>query len=222
MVISALEQRVRTLGPQPFLVHYDGVRGSRVELSGVTFANWVDKTANLLETLGVDPGEPVRVDLVDTAPGHWVTLVWVAACWQHGCPVTTSHDDAVAAVVSGPDAVAADVPTVACSLHPLGLGLDAVPAGCVDYAEVLSEPDAHWSEPVTPEELAWLPATTFRDLAAVPARSTRALLADPPPGRRTVLDALVAPLLGGGSSVVASGMSSEAIARVRRDERVVG
>lgn len=220
MVISALEQRVRTLGPQPLLVHYDGGFASRVELSGITFANWVDKTANLLESLGVDAGETVRIELVDSAPGHWVTLVWVAACWQRGCVVTTSSDDAVAAVVAGPGAVAARVPTVVCSLHPLGRGLDTVPSGCTDYAEVLSEPDAHWVEPTTHDDLALLPDTTFGGLSSTSPRSTRALFVDPSPGWSSVLDILVSPLLGGGSSVVATRVTAETAARIRRDERV--
>mgnify|MGYP000727457251 FL=1 len=72
-------------GAAPLFTHYDGTAGSRVELSGTTFSNWVDKTVNMLDGLGVGAGEPVHLDLVNTDPGHWVTAVWVAAIWQRGC-----------------------------------------------------------------------------------------------------------------------------------------
>ena len=34
-------------------------------MSGTTFSNWVDKTVNMLDGLGVGPGEPVHLDLVN-------------------------------------------------------------------------------------------------------------------------------------------------------------
>ena len=74
-------------GASPLFTHYDEASGSRVELSGTTFTNWVDKTVNMLDGLGVEAGAPVHLDLVNTDPGHWVTAIWVAAIWQRGCPV---------------------------------------------------------------------------------------------------------------------------------------
>ena len=66
--------------------------GERIELSGVSFANWVDKTSNLLvEELDVQPGGAVDLALAKAHPGHWVTLVWVLSCWQVGAVVTVDQ-----------------------------------------------------------------------------------------------------------------------------------
>lgn len=220
MPISALRRRLSTIPALPLFVHYDGAAGSRIELSGVTFANWVDKTCNFLDTQGVEPGEAVRLDLARTHPGHWVTAVWLAAIWQHACTVTIDEDADVALVVAGPDAFAFRVPTVACSLHPLGLAFDEVPTNCIDYAEVLSEPDVHAQEATSAAQIAWDPDVTYAVLAAAPARSDRRLFVDPASGWDTVADMLVAPLLGGGSSIVVTDGDEALIERVRRDERV--
>ncbi|MCC2592352.1 hypothetical protein LKO27_02795 [Tessaracoccus sp. OS52] len=219
MAIPALRRRVDSSPGNPLLTHYDAAAGSRIELSAVTFANWVDKTCNFLDTLGVEPGESVRVELARTHPGHWVTAVWIAACWQRACTVTHDGDD-VALVVAGPDAFAFRTQTVACSLHPLGLAFEEVPANCVDYAEVLSEPDVHHAEATSPAQVAFEPDVTFASMATVEPRSTRGLFVDPPPGWETVSQLLVAPLLGGGSSVVVTGGDADFIDRVRREERI--
>ena len=50
----------------PLFVHYDEDAGTRIELSAVTFRNWVDKTANLLDDLGVAEGDEVRLEFVTT------------------------------------------------------------------------------------------------------------------------------------------------------------
>ena len=34
-----------------------------------------------------NPELTIDVLLASTHPGHWVTLVWIAAAWQRGCPV---------------------------------------------------------------------------------------------------------------------------------------
>ena len=89
-------------GASPLFTHYDEASGSRVELSGTTFTNWVDKTVNMLDGLGVEAGEPVHLDLVNTSPGHWMTAVWVAAIWQRGCPVAARNDGEAVFTVVGP------------------------------------------------------------------------------------------------------------------------
>ena len=53
-MIDLLAARVRRDGSRPLLTYYRPDRGERVEFSATSFANWVDKTANLLETLGVE------------------------------------------------------------------------------------------------------------------------------------------------------------------------
>ncbi len=214
VMISRLQQRLTRDGARPLFIHYDGE--TRIELSGTTFANWVDKTANLLENLGVEPGEVVSVPLATTHPGHWVTSVWVAACWQRGCRVVPGADADAELTVVGPEGRVRGQ-TVACSLHPLGRGFDSPPEGCIDYVEVLGEPDVHLAVEPEPGLQAW-PHVTFSDLAQVPPRTGTALFVDPAPGFETVAELLVAPILGGGATVVATGVSD--VARIRAQERL--
>ncbi|MFT3887343.1 MAG: TIGR03089 family protein [Arachnia sp.] len=218
MFTRSLARRVARRGAQPLLTHY-AADGGRTELSAVTFANWVDKTANLIVDLGHEDGEPIDVALAEAHPAHWVTLVWIAAAWQRGCPVTLGATGAGLIVVGPGDDRRADL-TVACSLHPLGLGFPAVDAGVVDYAEVFVQPDAH-DEGAAPLSLVDLAGSQSSAPDAYPARDTRILLADPAPGWSTVADALVAPVLGDGSTVVAVGYDEDALAELARTERAL-
>ena len=147
MLIDALRRRIARQGAQPLLTYYDGRDGSRIELSALTFANWVDKTANLIVDLGHEDGEPIDIALAATHPAHWVTLAWVAAAWQRGCPVNPGVSGADLLVVGPGDRSRAAV-TVACSLHPLGLGFLVAPEGAVDYREAMAQPDAHDLSPL--------------------------------------------------------------------------
>ncbi len=217
MAISALRRRLDALPSQPFYTHYQ--EDARIELSAVTFANWVDKTCNMLEDLGVDAGEVVHLDLARTHPAHWVSMVWVAACWQRGCTVSLDEDPAAVLTVSGPDALAGAGLSVACSLHPLGMGFDVAPQGCIDYAEVLSQPDSHVAEPVMLDGVAVAPGITFQQVREVLPRATRLLVRDPGAGWETIRDLLVAPLLGGGSTVVVMGGEDQLVKRLIVQER---
>jgi uncharacterized protein (TIGR03089 family) len=71
---------------RPLITFYDDATGERTELSVLTFANWVAKTANLLvDGLGAEPGQRVALDL----PAHWQGAVWHAACWAAGLVTVT-------------------------------------------------------------------------------------------------------------------------------------
>lgn len=147
--VTALEARVQADGAQPLLTCYDTADDSRVEFSARTFANWVDKTANLIGSLGLDEGGDIGLPLLLTHPGHWVSLVWAMATWQVGGRVLAlprDDLDRVELAVVGPHQAhpVPGVETVACSLHPLGAGLTSPVAGVTDFAEVLSQPDVHW------------------------------------------------------------------------------
>ncbi len=212
-----MRQQLRRSAGKPLLTHYDGA--SRVELSYATYANWVDKTCNLLDTLLVEPGDPVDLRLLDSNPGHWVTLVWLLACWQYGCPVKQA-DRPAALRVGGPDIAADETPGVACSLDPLGRGLaGSAPPGCIDYAEVLAEPDDYFAAPQSATDAAW-GRLTHAEVAATPPRDNRALFVDPAADWPTVQQLIVSPLLGGGSSVIATNCSATTLAQLRRDERI--
>ena len=207
MFTRSLAQRVARRGAQPLLTYYSAADGARTELSAVTFANWVDKTANLIVDLGHEDGDPIDVALAEAHPAHWVTLVWIAAAWQRGCPVNLESTGASLLVVGPGDDRRAEV-TVACSLHPLGLGFRPPVPGVIDYAEVFVQPDAH-------DE-----ASSLLDVPGdVAVRDTRLLLADPPPGWEAVAQALVAPVLGDGSTVVAVGYDAAGLDALAVSER---
>ncbi|HEX6246440.1 MAG TPA: TIGR03089 family protein [Nocardioidaceae bacterium] len=151
-------------GPaRPLVTFYDDATGERVELSVTTYANWVAKTAGLVQDeLDVEHGALALVDL----PTHWLGAVWLGGLWSGGQVVTTdpaAADDADL-VVCGPEGVeryagrAETVPVVALSLRPLGARfVEPLPTGVVDYgAVVLAQPDAFFAlQPPAPDDAAW-------------------------------------------------------------------
>lgn len=158
VVADALQLRVHNAGAGPLLTWYRD--DARVELSVRTFANWVDKATNLLTDLGFIEQPRVWLDLLRTDRLHWQTLVWAWASWQLGGTIVL-QDDEVAPMndthvaVVGPNRlqdgklarpIAAEQ-TIVCALQPLGLGFPQRPTGVIDGAEVLSQPDVHWSAP---------------------------------------------------------------------------
>ncbi|MGW0909886.1 TIGR03089 family protein [Streptomyces sp. NPDC002853] len=143
---------------RPLITFYDDATGERVELSVATFANWVAKTANLLQDdLAAQPGDRLALLL----PAHWQTAVWLLACSSVGVVADVGGDPAGAdLVVSGPDSLdAARVCSgerVALALRPLGGRFPQPPEGFVDYAvEVPSQGDRFVPyAPVDPAETA--------------------------------------------------------------------
>jgi hypothetical protein len=128
--------------------------------------------------------------------------------------------------VVGPDDPRPLLPeaTIACSLHPFGLPLGDLPDGVLDYStEVLAEPDAHWAPPVADTALAWLDGhrrLVRSELLDLPASPERVLVRPSEPWR-TLADAVLRPLLGGGSAVVVAGeVSGAELERIAAAERV--
>lgn len=129
---------------RPLVTFYDDATGERVELSVATFANWVAKTANLLQgELAAEPGDRLALLL----PAHWQSAVWLIAAASAGVTVEIGGAPADAdLVVSGPDTLeearACRGERVALALRPLGGRFPAAPAGFADYAvEVPSQGD---------------------------------------------------------------------------------
>ncbi len=221
-IVSALAERGRRNGSEALLTWYRPETGARTELSLRTFANWVDKTANLLESLDVtsEVAGPLNAD----HPGHWMSLVWPLAAWQRGCSFTTTTTAASELVVVGPEVPQPHPPalTIACSLHPLGLGLRDLPAGVLDYtAEALAEPDAHYATPVQPGDLAWRDAERQLSHAAtgLVAPVAGRVLVRPTTAWESLAAALLGPLLGGGSAVVVEGPVTDEVAGPSRSNR---
>ncbi|MDQ0787369.1 TIGR03089 family protein [Streptomyces sp. B3I8] len=147
---------------RPLVTFYDDATGERVELSVATFANWVAKTANLLQgELSVEPGDRVAVLL----PAHWQTAVWLLACASVGAVADVAGTPGAAdVVVSGPESLeaarACSGERVALALRPLGGRFPQPPEGFLDYAvEVPGQGDLFRPyAPVDPEEPALIVA----------------------------------------------------------------
>ena len=134
----------------PLLTYYDDGTGERVELSATTLANWVAKTANLLqEELDVGPGSTVAVAL----PVHWQTAVVLLGVWSCGATVldTAVEDDGRLAEASVVLAAQDRLPPLedlpgpelfGLSLHPLGMGMAGYVGPARDFAlEVRAQGD---------------------------------------------------------------------------------
>ncbi|GAA3850233.1 TIGR03089 family protein [Streptomyces sp. NPDC003328] len=160
---------------RPLVTFYDDATGERVELSVATFANWVAKTANLLQgDLAAEPGDRVALLL----PAHWQTAVWLLACASVGVVADVGGDAGAAdMVVSGPDALdaarACSGERVALALRPLGGRFPQTPDGFLDYAvEVPSQGDRFQPyAPVAPEEPALIVAGAEYTAAEVVERA---------------------------------------------------
>ncbi|GAA1244686.1 TIGR03089 family protein [Streptomyces aureus] len=222
------------------MTFYDDATGERVELSVATFANWVAKTANLLQgDLAAQPGDRLALLL----PAHWQSAVWLLACASVGVVADVDGDPAAAdLVVSGPDSLerarACSGERVALALRPLGGRFPQPPEGFADYAvEVPGQGDrfAPFS-PVDPEEPALVVAGAELTGAEVveKARADATDLGLTGPGSRLLsglpydtwrgLSAgLYAPLATGGSVVLCrhlDGLDQESLAKRVENERV--
>ncbi|MCX5382081.1 TIGR03089 family protein [Streptomyces sp. NBC_00083] len=203
---------------RPLITFYDDATGERVELSVATFANWVAKTANLLQgDLNAEPGDRLALLL----PAHWQSAVWLMACHSVGVAVEIGGDPAAAdLVVSGPDtldaALACTGERVALALRPLGGRFPQPPAGFADYAvEVPSQGDRFAPfAPVDPEGPALAVGETDLSAAELVARAREEAAAlGLAPGSRLLsglaydsweglASGLYAPLAAGGSVVL--------------------
>jgi uncharacterized protein (TIGR03089 family) len=216
---GVLDAQLRTDAARPLVTFYDDATGERVELSVTTYANWVAKTASLLQDeLDLERGRLALVDL----PTHWLGAVWLGAAWSLGLRVT--DDPALLGELGGPDVVAcgpdgldeyaglaATVPVVAMSLRPMaGRFTEALPTGVVDYsAVVLGQPDAFTPyDPPTPDDEAWVgrERRSQAQLVAMAESSTLLdrvgrLLTDVNPCSEAGLATLLAPLIAGGGTV---------------------
>ncbi|MER6128558.1 TIGR03089 family protein [Streptomyces sp. NPDC001795] len=225
---------------RPLVTFYDDATGERVELSVATFANWVAKTANLLQgDLAAEPGDRVALLL----PAHWQTAVWLLACASVGVVADVGGDAGAAdLVVSGPDSLdaarACSGERVALALRPLGGRFPQTPDGFADYAvEVPSQGDRFQSyAPVDPEDPALIVAGAEYTGAEVVerARADASALGLTGPGSRLLsalpydtwegLSAgLYAPLATGGSVVLCrhlERLDEDALAKRIESERV--
>ncbi|MBO0853983.1 MAG: TIGR03089 family protein, partial [Nocardia sp.] len=118
----------------PRITHYDDSTGARIELSGLTLANWAAKTANMIrDEFGAAPGARVAVLL----PAHWQTAAVLLGCWWAGTEVVLhAAPDAELALVSAArlDEADAIAEVAALSLDPMGGPVPDLPVGVTDFA----------------------------------------------------------------------------------------
>ncbi|WKX70703.1 TIGR03089 family protein [Streptomyces sp. XD-27] len=224
---------------RPLVTFYDDATGERVELSVATFANWVAKTANLLQgDLAAEPGDRLALLL----PAHWQTAVWLLACSATGVVAEPGGDPAAAdLVVSGPETLdaarACSGERVALALRPLGGRFPQPPEGFVDYAvEVPGQGDRFTPyAPVDPDATALAldgleltgAQVVERARADADARGlgagSRLLSGLPYDGWDGLSAGLFAPLAAGGSVVLCRNLDrlgEDGLAKRREDERV--
>lgn len=137
-ITALLERRVAAGGAAPLITYYDDDTGERTELSAVTLANWVAKTANLLQDgLDIEPGQRIAVLL----PPHWQTAAVLLGAWAVGATITERLPATVVATNESRlvEVLDEDEPPVVLglSLHPMAARMHRSWPGVTDFAEAL-------------------------------------------------------------------------------------
>ncbi|BCZ20577.1 TIGR03089 family protein [Mycobacterium senriense] len=132
---AILDPMLRADPVGPRITYYDDATGERIELSGVTLANWAAKTGNLLrDELGAGPGSRVAILL----PAHWQTAAVLFGVWWIGAEAVLAGPADLALCTAqrldeADDAVAGGEVAVL-SLDPFGRPAPDLPIGVTDYA----------------------------------------------------------------------------------------
>lgn len=241
-----LAAALRRSAATPLLTFYDDATDERVELSAATLANWVAKTANLLQDeCDVGPGSTVALAL----PVHWQTAAVLLGAWSCGAAVldTALEDDGrtagVDVVLAAQDRLPALEETGAgaappelwgLSLHPLGLGMTGYVGAARDFAvEVRTHGDVfspyEQPDPAGPGLLAGGVTLSLASLTAAAAELAGRLgLSE---GDRVLVDEqlateagpvvwLLAPLAAGASLVLCRNAATDRLSSRAATERV--
>jgi uncharacterized protein (TIGR03089 family) len=208
---------VRRDGGAPFLTYYDDATGERIELSTVTTANWVAKTANLLvDEYDLESGETVAIGL----PPHWLGVVWALSAWSAGASLTSGTG---ALAITGPDfAIRGERETIASALLPLGGRFrEPLPDGIHDYgAEVYNHPDVFVPfDPPSPTSPAY-DDLTHDDLISTAEPVADRILATRDLVSPDGVGLLVGVIAGGGSIVLCRNLDESKLERRMSDEKV--
>ena len=128
--------RADPVGPR--ITYYDDATGERIELSGVTLANWAAKTGNLLrDEMGAGPASRVALLL----PAHWQTAAVLFGVWWIGAEAVlgaaSPADLALCTAERLDEADSSLEPggeVAVLSLDPFGRPASDLPIGVTDYA----------------------------------------------------------------------------------------
>ena len=208
---------VRRDGAGPFLTYYDDASGERIELSALTTANWVAKTANLLvDEFDLESCETVAIGL----PPHWLGVVWALSTWSVGASLTSKTGTLA---ITGPDfAIRGSRETVASALLPLGGRFrEPLPDGIHDYgAEVYNHPDVFVTfDPPAPTAPAY-DELTHDDLIRTEEPVSDRILVTRDLAARDGVALLVGVISGGGSIVLCRNLDATKLERRVADEKV--
>ncbi|CAM3275119.1 TIGR03089 family protein [Mycobacterium colombiense] len=132
---AILDPMLRADPVGPRITYYDDATGERIELSGVTLANWAAKTGNLLrDELGAGPGSRVGILL----PAHWQTAAVLFGVWWIGAEAVLAGPAdlalCTAARLDEADEAASGGEVAVLSLDPFGRPASDLPIGVTDYA----------------------------------------------------------------------------------------
>jgi uncharacterized protein (TIGR03089 family) len=132
---AILDPMLRADPVGPRITYYDDATGERIELSGVTLANWAAKTGNLLrDEMGAGPASRVAVLL----PAHWQTAAVLFGVWWIGAEAVLGAADADVALCTADRLGEADGTgageVAVLSLDPFGRPSPDLPIGVTDYA----------------------------------------------------------------------------------------
>jgi uncharacterized protein (TIGR03089 family) len=131
---AILDPMLRADPVGPRITYYDDATGERIELSGVTLANWAAKTANLLrDEMGAGPASRVAILL----PAHWQTAAVLFGVWWVGAEAVLdgAADLALCTAERLDEADGTGAGEVAVlSLDPFGRPVSDLPIGVTDYA----------------------------------------------------------------------------------------
>lgn len=229
-VPAMLEAYLAANPTAPLLTFYDDSSGERGELSGVTLANWMAKTANLLiDGCGLDRGAAVAVRL----PPHWQTAAILLGSWAAGLRVDLSGTPTADVFFVAADRLADAFTTAyapqevfATALAPMaGPMRPAPPPGVTDYVLEVRAHGDHFrpARPVDGQTAALTDGTTQAELLEQAAARS---LAD---GGRVLVDAdaypdpidwLLAPMRTGSSIVLCRHTTPERRDHLARLEKV--
>jgi uncharacterized protein (TIGR03089 family) len=132
---AILDPMLRADPVGPRITYYDDATGERIELSGVTLANWAAKTGNLLrDEMGAGRASRVAVLL----PAHWQTAAVLFGVWWIGAEAVLGAADADVALCTADRLGEADGTgageVAVLSLDPFGRPSPDLPIGVTDYA----------------------------------------------------------------------------------------
>lgn len=206
---------------RPFVTYYDEATGERAELSTKSLANWVAKTHHLLtDELGMGVGDTALLAL----PPHWISVPVLLGCLSAGLALTTGAGGDVgffAPATIRPGDGLLDRYVIAPESAAVGFR-DAVPGGATDYvAAVRPQADA-WAgvhmpaggdDPCLPgrSRAATLKHATARAAQLGLTERGRLLTTRDWETPDDWIDAVLAPLAVGGSTVLVRNCTDEGV-----------